>query len=64
MAKSLREIAQAFEDFLGGRKVDLRDYNFDDLSILNQGNQGNQQEPVELSVEEIREMMRTRRFNG
>lgn len=67
MAKSLREIAQDFENFLGGRKLDLSDHDFDNLTILNQSQQGNQgkgQRTTEYSVEEIRAMLAGRKWEG
>lgn len=55
MTKSLKEIAAAFDAFIGGRKLNLNDFDFDNLTIL-----GGQAQPpiVELRVEEIREMLK------
>lgn len=65
MAKSLREIAQDVENFLGGRKLDLSSYDFGSLTILNQGEQQQDPvEPVELSVEQIRAMLAGRKWEG
>ena len=60
MAKSLREIAADVTGFLAGRNLDLRDYNFDDLTIFSD----NQPATAELSLDELRALIAEHRNRG
>lgn len=55
MAKSLREIAADMANFLGGRNLDLRDHDFDSLTVF-----GNKQPPItaEMTLDELRDWIK------
>lgn len=61
MAKSLAEIAADVTSFLAGRKLDLSQHNFDDLTIFSDSPAP---ETAELSLGELRALIAEHRNRG